>query len=178
MQKSTGLVDVGRIGAAYGVKGWVKVRSDTQPADNVFSYSPWYLKTRHGVKAVEVESYRAHGQGFVAQIKGVDDRDQAESLNRVLIAVDKAQLPELSEGEFYWHQLQGLKVFTDFGAEEVYLGVVSGLIETGANDVLVVKGDASSLDEQERLIPYVPGQYVMQVDVVDGRMTVDWDPEF
>ena len=178
MQKSTGLVDVGRIGSAYGVKGWVKVRSDTQPADNVFSYSPWYLKTRHGVKAVEVESYRAHGQGFVAQIKGVDDRDQAESLNRVLIAVDKAQLPELSEGEFYWHQLQGLKVFTDFGPEEVYLGVVSGLIETGANDVLVVKGNADSLDEQERLIPYVPGQYVMQVDVVDGRMTVDWDPEF
>ena len=73
------LVDVGRITGAYGVKGWVKIHSQTEPSKNIFSYQPWQLKTRHGVKAVELIEWRAHGKNYVAQVKGIDDRNQAEA---------------------------------------------------------------------------------------------------
>ena len=177
-QKRSNLVDVGRITSVFGVKGWVKIHSDTEPQENIFSYNPWWLKTRHGVKAVEVDECRPHGKGFVAHIKGVDDRDLAEEFCRVNIAVERQQMPELDTGEYYWHQLEGLVVITDFEGQTSRLGVVQRLMETGANDVLVVKGDADSIDLNERLVPYVPGRFVKAIDLDAGQITVDWDPAF
>ena len=87
-------------------------------------------------------------------------------------------MPALDEGEYYWDQLQGLAVYTQFNGERQRLGVVSKLFETGANDVLVVLGDAQSIDQRERLVPYVPGQFVLSVDLQAGEILVDWDPEF
>ncbi|MYM62927.1 ribosome maturation factor RimM [Pseudomaricurvus sp. HS19] len=177
-KKSSNLVDVGRIGTVYGVKGWLKIHSDTEPQENLFSYSPWWLKTRHGVKAVKIDEYRPHGKGWVAHIEGLDDRDEAHALGSVTIAVERAQLPNLEDGEFYWHQLEGLRVISDFEGQGTRLGVVQRILETGANDVLVVKGDADSVDQGERLIPYVPGQFVTKVDLDAGEIHVDWDPAF
>ena len=174
---SSNLVNVGRITAVYGIKGWVKVHSYTEPQDNLFSYHPWWIKTPHGVKQIEIDEARPHGDAYVAHIKGVDDRDLAASYTACDIAVERALLSELDEGEYYWHQLEGLAVYTNVGGEQ-RLGVVSKMMETGANDVLVVQGDGQSIDQRERLIPYVPGQFVVSVDLQAGRILVDWDPEF
>lgn len=162
----------------FGVKGWLKIHSATQPMDNICHYSPWWLKTRHGVKQVEIDDFKPHGQNMVVHIKGVDDRDEAKELCQVDIAVERDQIPDLETGDFYWFQLQGLQVISVYDGQEVVLGKVSHLLETGANDVLVVKGDADSLDETERLIPYVPEQYIKDVDLDNQTIKVDWDPEF
>ena len=177
-RKTSNLVDVGRITAVFGVKGWVKIHSDTEPQENIFSYSPWWIKTRHGVKPVEVVDYRPHGKGLVALIKDFEDREKAQEICQVAIAIARGQMAELDTGEYYWHQLEGLVVITEFEGQVSRLGVVSRLLETGANDVLVVKGDADSLDEKERLIPYIPDQFVTSIDLEAGEIRVDWDPDF
>ncbi|WP_082191371.1 ribosome maturation factor RimM [Cellvibrio sp. pealriver] len=179
MSAESNLVNVGRITAVYGVKGWVKVHSYTDPEENLFEYHPWFIKTKHGVKKIEIDDARPHGDAFVAHIVGVDDRDLAAQYTAADIAVERELLPELDDGEYYWSQLEGLVVFTQFdGGERQRLGVISKLMETGANDVLVVAADAESIDRRERLIPYVPEQFVLSVDLDAGEMLVDWDPEF
>lgn len=176
--KTSSLVNVGRITAVFGIKGWVKVHSYTEPQDNLFSYHPWWLKTKHGVIKVEIDEARPHGDAYVAHIKGVDDRDLAATYTAIDIAVERDLLPELDEGEFYWDQLEGLVVNTRFEGNTQRLGVITKIMETGANDVLVVQGDAQSIDQRERLIPYVPEQFVLSVDLSAGEMLVDWDPAF
>ena len=175
---SSNLVSVGRITSVFGVQGWVKIHSFTEPGDNLFEYAPWWLKTAHGVKQVEIDAYRPHGKGFVAHVKGVDDREQAALITAVDIAVERSELPALEQGEYYWHQLEGLAVFTRVAGNVQRLGCVAKLMETGANDVLVVAPDRDSIDDRERLIPYVPEQFVLAIDLEAGSLEVDWDPEF
>jgi len=176
--KGTNLVDVGRITAVFGIQGWVKIHSFTEPQDNLFRYGPWWLKTARGVKPVEIDESRPHGKGYVAHIKGVDDRDQAAAYTGVTIAVEKDQLPELEGEDYYWYQLEGLRVISHWQGQEYDFGRVQRMLETGANDVLVIAPDADSFDQTERLVPYVPGDFVQSVDLSAGRIDVEWDPEF
>ena len=172
------LLNVGRITSVFGVKGWVKIHSQTEPAENIFHYKPWFLKTKHGVKSIELAEWRPHGKGFVAQIVGIDDRNEAELLCPVDIAVEKGTLETLDEGEFYWHQLEGLRVISDYEGQSYDFGIVKKILPTGANDVLVVVGDGQSMDQKERLIPYVPDQFVTDINIADGIIRVDWEPDF
>jgi len=167
---------VGKIVGAYGVRGWVKVHSFTDPKENIFDYQPWYLKTDQGWVPVKLTTGRPQGKGLVAQLDGETDRTRAEArfLGRE-IAIARSGLPQLEQGDYYWRDLIGLRVRTTEGVD---LGKVTSLMETGANDVLVVRGDNHSLDRQERLIPWVPDEFVTEVNSADGFMVVDWDPEF
>ena len=171
---------LGEISGLHGVKGWVKVFSETQPRENIFSYQPWCLYGPSGKSSVEISHWRKQGKTLVAHIPGLKDREQARELIGSVIAASQTSLPQLDSGEFYWNQLIGLRVkSTDPNSVEVLdLGIVSELIETGANDVLVVKGDTSSVDQTERLIPWVFGQYIKSVDLQAGDINVEWDPEF
>lgn len=178
MSTKSNLVNVGRITAVFGIKGWVKVHSYTEPQDNLFKYRPWLLKTPHGIKEIEIDEARPHGDAYVAHIKGVDDRNLAETFTKCDIAVGREELAELDDGEYYWHQLEGLRVVSQFEGQQLDFGVVSKILETGANDVLVVQGDSQSMDQKERLVPYVPGQFVLSVDLDAATILVDWDPEF
>jgi 16S rRNA processing protein RimM len=162
-------IEMGRITGLYGVRGWVKVYSHTEPRDNILEYSPWYLRVDGKWTPIEPVEGRVHGKGVVVRLDGYTDRDAAARLIGAEIAIHSAQLPAAGEGEYYWSDLIGLKVVNTAGAE---LGQVEYLLETGANDVLVVKG------ERERLIPYTPGQAVVKVDLKAGVLTVEWDPEF
>lgn len=183
------LVTVGRAVSVFGVKGWVKIQSFTEPKENILDYAPWRLKTRHGVKSFEVDEVKVRSQDILVHFKDLDDRDAARQFLPAEIAVDKSQFDELEEGEFYWHQLVGLKVFSEFEGQQYALGRVKKLLETGANDVLVVDGKLDTQDvvseksvghaeSRERLIPYVPEMYIISVDVNAGEIWVNWDPEF
>lgn len=172
------LINVGRVTGAHGIKGWVKIHSQTEPGDNIFNYEPWYVKTAHGVKAIELVEWRNHGKGYVAQLKGIEDRNQAEAFCPVVIAVEKDKLPSLGKDDFYWFDLEGCRVISTFDDTKIDLGLVKRIMPTGANDVLVVAGDEHSLDQNERLIPYVLGQFVTQVNIEEKVIHVDWDPDF
>lgn len=169
---------VGQLAGVFGVKGWVKVRSFTQPEENILDYRPWRLKTSTGIRTVEIDDYNLRPQGLVVHFKGIDDRDVAAMLGRAEIEVDKAELPDLPEGEFYWHQLMGLKVITGVAGSDLLLGRIADMMETGANDVMVIRPNEGSVDDRERLVPYVPGMYVERVDLSAGEVRVNWDPEF
>lgn len=163
------LLTVGRIVGIHGVDGWVKLESWTEPRLRIFSYRPWRL-TLAGSE-FEAASAQGHeqGKGMVAKLPGCDDRVAAAKLVGATIQVPRSALPKPKRGEYYWTDLEGLIVVTVDGVD---LGKVSHLFATGANDVLVVRG------ERERLIPFVTGQFVKEVDLKAGRITVDWDPEF
>ena len=165
------MVKLGRISGVFGVKGWLKVHSDTEPRENILSYSPWYLSIGGQWQSRKVLSGRVHGKGLVVQLEGCDDRDLAATLVRTEIAITRAQLPEASPGEFYWQDLLGLQVLT---LDAVDLGNVTSLMETGANDVLVIKAK----DGQERLVPFIRDSIITDINLAAGTITVDWDPDF
>lgn len=158
-------ITVGRICGLFGVKGWVKVFSYTEPRENICRYNPWHLLGAQGERMIEVNEGRLQGAAVVAKLSGVDDRDAAEPLVGRHIEVDWTQLDVLPPGEYYWEQLAGLEVFDTRGRS---LGVVDHLLRTGAHDVLVVAG------ERQRLIPFVQGAIVKRVDLEAGNMRVEW----
>lgn len=166
---------IGRITSVFGVKGWLKVFSYTDPKEGILNYRDWTLLLDGKRIPMKLEDGRRQGQGIVVRLKGIDDRDLARSYCGAEIRVPTEQLPELPEGEFYWHQLEGLEVIT-IGGE--CLGKVHHLLETGSNDVLVVRATPASIDQRERLIPYLPDQVVRDVDLPASRLVVEWDPEF
>lgn len=165
MTDNARLIVLGRISGLYGVRGWVRIFSETEPRENILRYSPWLV----GGEPYEVAEGKRHGKGLVARLRGFDDRDRAATLMGKEIAVRRDQLPPPKAEEFYWADLEGLAVATTDGTD---LGRVSHLFETGANDVLVVAGD------RERLIPFVWDDVVKDVDFEGGLIRVDWDPEF
>lgn len=167
---------VGRIITVHGVQGWVKVFSHTDPMENIFQYQPWHLLEDGVWKAVKLTGQRRQGKGLVACLDGFTDRDRAQrELVGRDIAVPRELLPESGDGEYYWRDLIGLRVKLDDGRD---LGRVTTMLETGANDVLVVRGDDDSLDQRERLLPWTPGDVVLDVALERGELRVDWDPEF
>ncbi|MEM0955264.1 MAG: ribosome maturation factor RimM [Pseudomonadota bacterium] len=219
------LLILAEVTGAYGIKGWIKLRSFTEVAENLFSYDE--LKIRAGTaggasqqrrkpvdrysgpqsKGVQgrgfqgspqqdggwrelvFEQGRAHGKGLIALVQGVSTREAAEALRGSVIAVPKGALAPLRSDEFYWHQLEGLRVL----AGECNLGRVAYLMETGANDVLVVRplqhasgesGESAdpearkASNARERLIPWLWGDVVQSVDLDSGIIQVNWDPEF
>ncbi len=162
------LICVGHVLGAQGIKGWIRVFSNTSPRENIVSYSPWLLE--QGDELVEMKvSGRLQGKNVVAKLAGIDDRNRAEALTGCRLFIRPQQLPGLEAGEYYWSDLIGLEVET-LAAEP--LGVVAEMLETGADDVMVLRG------ERERLIPFVLDEIVRDVDLVERRLVVDWSPEY
>ena len=160
---------LGRVSGLFGLQGWLRVFSHTEPRHGIARYNPVFLNRQGKWQPFNIEEGRAHGAGVVLKFAGYDDRDQAATLVQSDIAIRRAQLPPAAPGEYYWADLAGLQVVTLKG---VALGTVDRVFATGANDVLVVKG------ERERLVPFVKGQVVVEVDLEQRRLRVDWDPDF
>ena len=160
---------MGRIASPYGVKGWVRINTFTADPGNLLDYSPWYVQQRGQWQVIEVLAGRQHGKGLVVHLKSCNDRNAAAALTGTDIGIYRSQLPAAAADEYYWSDLVGLQVIT---TSDRVLGVVDHQFETGANDVMVVKG------EQECLVPYIPGQVVESVDLENGMIRVDWDPDF
>jgi 16S rRNA processing protein RimM len=168
---------VGKITGCYGLQGWVKIHSYTEPGENFLSFGRWKICRRGVFEPIEFDRGRRHGKGLVAHIAGVDDRTLAEAYQGLEVLAPEENLPRLEEGDFYWYQLQGLRVWCLDGENRLLLGEVDYLIETGANDVLVVRAAEGSIDDRERLIPYLPGDVVTRVDLEQGEIEVDWFPD-
>jgi 16S rRNA processing protein RimM len=169
-------VIVGKLGASYGIKGWLKVFSYTEDAESIFAYQPWLIKVKGEWKAVHVEAWKRHGQGIVAKLEGLNVREDAQMLTNAEVAVLAEQLPALSDEEFYWRELFGMTVVTTDGYD---LGKVTDILETGSNDVLVVKANLKdAFGQKERLIPFLDEQVIKSIDRTAQRIEVDWDPGF
>lgn len=162
-------INVGKISGVFGIKGWVKVFSFTANKENILKYSPWMLRKADETKTIKVINGNLQGKAVVAQLDGINDRDQAESLMGWDIFISPAQLPKTRQNEYYWSDLVGLSVENTDGVE---FGVISSLLETGANDVVIVQG------ERERCIPFLQGQTIINIDLTAGKMIVDWDADF
>jgi 16S rRNA processing protein RimM len=162
-------VILGRITGLYGLQGWVKVFSHTRPREGILNYEPLYLNLRGEWRVVNVQDGRLQGKGIILKLSGYDDRDAAAGLLGCELAIHREQLPPLPAGEYYWADLEGLQVVTVNGVE---LGTIERLLETGANDVMVVAG------ERERLIPFLQGEVITRIDLEQGVLQVDWDPTF
>ena len=159
---------MGRVAAPYSVRGWVKVQPYTEYLDSLLDYPVWHLSRDDGWQTYRVLEGRPQGHYLVASLEGVEDRDMAQGLRGMEIAVPRAELPAADEDEYYWNDLVGLEVVN---AEGVGLGRVSGLLETGSHDVLRVEA------ERERLIPFAD-PIVLRVDLEAGRIVVDWQPDY
>lgn len=172
-------VVLGKLTSPYGVKGWLKVYSHTSPMDGILEYPAWVLRQGDALTRHRLLQGRRQGKGLVVLLEGIDSREAAEHAAGAEILLPKAELPALAGDEYYWHQLEGLEVVT---REGLVLGRVKYLFETGANDVLVVQGDPQgeppAIDDRERLLPFLPEEVIVAVDLPGGSMTVDWDPTF
>lgn len=161
---------VGRIHGAFGVRGELKLESFTEPAATIFRYQPWTLRDAQGRERVlDGARGRETNKGLVATFPDVADRDAAEAMRGTEIYVPRTVLPPPKPGEYYWVDLEGLRVVNTEGAD---FGTVSHLFSTGANDVLVARG------ERERMIPFLEPDYIKSVDFDTGVVTVDWDADF
>jgi 16S rRNA processing protein RimM len=159
---------MGRVAAPFGVKGWIRIQVFTEALDSLLDYPAWWVGRDGGWREQQVEEAAVHGRTVVARLAGCEDREAAAALTGAQIAVTRGELPEPEPGEYYWRDLQGLRVSNLQGED---LGAVSHLLETGAHDVLVVKGD------RERLIPFVDA-YVVKVDLARGELVVDWGADY
>ncbi|MEX2496413.1 MAG: ribosome maturation factor RimM [Woeseia sp.] len=163
-------VVLGRIAGLYGVRGWVRVISYTEPVEALLEYRDWLLNTQGAWRSKAVAEGRKHGKAVVVRLADVEDRDAAAELLGADIAVARQEMPSLEPGEYYWVDLEGLEVRHRDGR---ILGRVARMLATGANDVIVVRRN----DEQNRelLIPFVPDMYVLSVDLAAGVIDVDWE---
>lgn len=160
-------VVLGKVSGQFGVHGWIKVYSYTSPRENILQYREWYLKRSGEWVAHRLKGGKSHGKGVIARLDGCDNRDHAIELMDAEVAIRPEQLAETGEDEFYWRDLEGLQVVTLEGVE---LGKVDYLFETGANDVMVVRGKG------EMLLPFIE-QVIREVDLDNGVIRVDWDEE-
>lgn len=170
-------VPVGKLNGLFGVKGWVKVFSNTQPKENILAYSPWFLKRNGQWQEFKLLSGKSHGKGVIAQLEGCTDRDAAAELIGSDIAIKHEQLAKPASGEYYWNDLIGLLVTNLEGIE---LGKITSMLETGANDVMIVHSVEKDIKgkKRERLIPFISEEVVHEINLEQGFMTVDWDAEF
>lgn len=164
------LILVGKIHGAFGVRGETKLESFTEPPGAVLGYQPWTLRDVHGSQR-EMAGARGRetAKGIVATLPGVENRDAAEALRGIELYVPRSVLPPPSAGEYYWVDLEGLRVVNTEGID---FGRVSHLFSTGANDVMVVRGD------RERMLPFVQPDVIVSVDFDAGQVTVEWDADF
>ncbi len=173
MQENEDPILVGRVGGVYGVRGWLKIDSYTRPKENIFTYSPWLVRVDSGWQKVEIEEFQQRGSGrLLVKMVGIDTPEQAREYTGRDIAVVQEQFPALTEGEFYWHDLIGLEVINQ---DQVNLGKISEIFETGANDVLVVKKTGDKITKT--LIPLVMDVFVKKVDLIAKTMLVEWQSE-
>ncbi len=164
-----------RVGKTHGIKGWLRLNSYTEPADNVLQYQEFLVQQDGQWRTLHLDQSRRQADKLLVHFQGYDSPEAARELTGLDLQVEAGQLPALAEGDYYWHQLQGLTVLN---LDEENLGSIKTMMATGANDVLVVSPTGQSLDKRERLIPWLFGTVVREVDLTGGILIVDWPADY
>jgi 16S rRNA processing protein RimM len=159
---------IGQINGLFGVQGWVKLFSYAHPRKNILSYQPWHIKVDGVWTTLDIVKGREQGKTIVAQLKDVVDREDSRRYIGVELYIEKSQLPQLAQGEYYWDELTGLEVINNQG---IVLGTISYLVDTGANNVMVVNG------KKEHWVPYIE-PFLISIDMDKRQILVDWDEDF
>ena len=168
-------VVLGQIGKLHGVKGWLKLNSFTRPPENILEYPQLGAEIKQHWQGLEIDQFRQQPNGLVVHFKGFDDPDAAGHLTGIEVSVVSDELPALQTGDFYWHQLEGLQVVNQ---QSQLFGQVEKLLATGANDVLVIVPTEDSIDDRQRLIPYLTGSVIEQVDLESNMLRVNWEADY
>ena len=166
---------LGEVGRVHGLKGWLKLISFTSPIENILDYSRFHAVLGGRALELELDDHNRQNKALLVHFKGYDDPETARLLTGTELAIANENLQQLVSGEFYWHQLEGLKVINQ---HDQLFGRVSHLLETGANDVLVIKADSESIDDRERLIPYLKDLVICEIDLENETIRVDWEAEY
>lgn len=169
MDNSTDWVVIGRFGRPHGIKGFVTINSFTDPRENILQYHDWHVYLAKQWQPLKLFNIESNVKLILAQVEGYQTREQVATLTNADIAVNRSQLPSLTPGEYYWHELIGMQVVNNQG---YVFGKVTEIMPTGANDVLVVEG------EKRYLIPYLPGQFIVDINADKQIITADWDVDF
>jgi 16S rRNA processing protein RimM len=172
MAEAGEFIPVGKISGVFGVRGSVKVFSYTEPRDNILRYKPLFLKRQGQWIEIDISGGQLQGKAVVMSIRNVTDRDQALPLIGGELAIRREQLKATDQDEFYWADLIGLSVIN---TEDEVLGKVDHLLETGANDVLVVMQDGT---KAQHLIPFVMDEVVLNVDLANQQIRVEWQSDY
>ncbi|MCF7521927.1 ribosome maturation factor RimM [Neisseria sp. ZJ106] len=162
-------VAMGYIKGVFGIKGWLKIAANTEYSDSLLDYPEWQLRKDGKTLTVVLEAGKVMGDELQVKFEGIDDRDQAFSLRGYTIEIPRESFAPTEEDEYYWADLVGMTVSNKSG---IVLGTVKNLMETGANDVLVVEGEYG-----QKLIPFV-SQYIENVDTGNHTITADWDLDY
>lgn len=169
MDNASDWIIVGRFGRPHGIRGLISVHSFTEPRENILDYKPWHVVVNKQLMPLKLAQTKVSNKAILASVQDYPDRETVAQLTNADIAIKREQLPKLKPDEFYWHELIGMNVINKRGA---VLGTVAEIMPTGANDVLVVKG------EKRYLIPYLPDDVVLDVDTEKALLKVDWDVDF
>ena len=171
-QSSTPII-IGKFGAPFGVKGWIKVQSFADPAENILIYQPWLLYQKKEWVTCCFEDAKIQDNGIIVKLPGYSDRDKIRIYTNLNIAIERSQLndSDLQMGQYFWTDLQGLTIINTQG---ITLGTLSHLLDNGAHDIMVVNSEKMP----DILIPYVEPDIVKSVDLANKVITVDWELDY
>lgn len=194
---SSKLVVIGNIGAPFGIKGWLKVFSYTDPQENILNFNKWYLiRSSSNINTLKekntplleyspynIREIKKFQQQFLVLFEGIADRNNAALLTNKKIGINRHDLPELPAGQYYWDDLIGSEVYNLSGE---MLGLLDHVFATGANDVLVVNKKNNNNyttnntkkyknNNDSYLIPYKEKEFVVDIDLCNKKLIVNWD---
>ena len=170
---------VGRFGKVHGVRGWINIHSFTDPPGNIFNYTPWYVHSPcNQLQPLGVEQSKAHYTKQLVKLNSIASPEHASLLVNQDIFITRQQLPDLAEGQYYWHQLEGLDVYLQQSdkpdKQSVFIGTIAELMAVVSHDVMIVMPCEGSIDQKKRLIPYILNQTVLDIDIKNRRVLVQW----
>ena len=158
---------LGKITGVHGIKGWLKIQSFSSPTENILKYPLWIISNRGQEGFYSVEQGRKHSNKIIVKLEKIDDRTKAESLINSKIKIRRSALPKLSNESYYWSDLEGLSVLN---SKEKLIGIIDSLIETGANDVMVI----NTTKDKRILIPFAMHEIIKEVSIELNYVKVDW----
>ncbi|CAL4043477.1 ribosome maturation factor RimM [Buchnera aphidicola] len=165
---------IGKIGAAHGILGYLKLFSFTENKNDIFKYYPWFIKNNNKWTILNLEYKKNNKHFFLIKIKNINNRNEAKKLTNCMILIEKKILPLLKKNEYYWNELLNFKIISTTGC---HLGQVDKFLRTQSYDILVIKNYKKN-KMIETLIPFIDNEIIKNIDIINTTITVDWNPMF
>lgn len=167
---------IGQFGRPYGIQGWIKLFSFTEISESIFKYKPWCIKQSNLFKLIKIKNWKKNNKVIIVKVDGINNRIQAEIIKNKKIFIDSNNLTKLESGSYYWKDIIRCTVIN---TDNYILGTVKEILETGSNDVLVIRSNINDIFKiKERLIPWLETKIIKNIDIYKKIIKVEWDPSF